>query len=121
MIPELKHIIETDAIILFEELYQTYNVEVPIQLVTPDDIKKVQEMMGRTKNEYAYLNAMFTGLCIIVKNENDVKKKKELITKRDLYERYTKEVKFRYDVLSRMLSAKMAENEELKMTGTGGL
>lgn len=117
--PELRRIITTPVMDVYEELRKAYSRPIPQGFDTVDDLRSAMELMARAKNEYAYLNSMHAGLEVLTKIEKDSEMKQELMMRRDLYDRFAREVKFRYEALSRMLSAKQSMNRELDMTRGG--
>lgn len=104
---------------LFEYLTDTFGEEVPTQLISIEDMQKAGELLGRLTNQYSYL-VNISSLAKIkkrnVKRYGSKEQYEDAVDREEIINNMVEIVKHQYQSVSRCVTIKMANDNELRMT-----
>lgn len=104
---------------LNEYLQKNYKIEIPPAIHTADDLKHAAELLAKYSSLYSYFSQMALTSKILKRNLKAEKKDKQQIndalSREEIFGMYADLLKQAYNTISRMVTIKLAVNEELKM------
>lgn len=107
---------------LSQALIERYSMLIPEQISNIDDIGNIGTLLGKLANEKTFLYSLFCYLKVIARTEKNKGKEnrqvaEEMAMRRDAAEIMLDAVKGQYDAVSRMLTARKMELDEMRMSG----
>ena len=107
---------------LSQALIERYSMLIPEQISNIDDIGNIGTLLGKLANEKTFLYSLFCYLKVVARTENNKGKEnrqvaEEMAMRRDAAEIMLDAVKGQYDAVSRMLTARKMELDEMRMSG----
>ena len=116
-------LINMDPMTFMKWAINEFHIEVPTQIEDVDDASLVGELLARTSNSYSYLcelQGVFKILSRDAGRKGDKKMKEDIIDKNTLIDEIGKGIKQQYQTLSRMITVRHNNLEELKMSDGRG-
>ena len=107
---------------LSQALIERYSMLIPEQISNIDDIGNIGTLLGKLANEKTFLYSLFCYLKVVARTEKNKGKEnrqvaEEMAMRRDAAEIMLDAVKGQYDAVSRMLTARKRELDEMRMSG----
>lgn len=107
---------------LSQALIERYSMLIPEQISNIDDIGNIGTLLGKLANEKTFLYSLFCYLKVVARTEKNKGKEnrqvaEEMAMRRDAAEIMLDAVKGQYDAVSRMLTARKMELDEMRMSG----
>ena len=110
---------EMPPLALNQYLQENYKIEIPEAMHTAEDLKKAGELLSKYSSLYAYFSQMALTAKIMKRNLKAEKKDRQMIndalSREEIFSLYADLLKQAYNTISRMVTIKLAVNEELKM------
>ena len=116
-------LINMDPMTFMKWAINEFHIEIPTQIENVDDSCLVGELLAKTANSYFYLcelQGVFKILSRDAGRKGDKKLKEDIIDKNTLIDEIGKGVKQQYQTLSRMITVRHNNLEELKMSDGRG-
>ncbi|AZS49246.1 hypothetical protein BpsS140_00053 [Bacillus phage vB_BpsS-140] len=114
----LSRLATLSAVEVVERLSNSILEDVPEGITTEDDIKKLEILLGRLPNNYAYVVELLgysRSMVRTYKREKEKEKYENAMDLRDALENIASAIKLQYQGVSRMLTAYEQRDEENKM------
>ena len=113
-----KELMEMSPMDLNAFLQKSYRIEIPEAINNADDLKKAGELLSKYSSLYSYFSQMALTAKIMKRNYKAEKADKNIVndalSREEILSLYADLMKQSYNTISRLITIKLAVNEELK-------
>ncbi len=95
-----------------------FHIPVPEQIKSIEDANKAATLLSKYSNNYLYLVELYNNFKVLsrkARRDKDMDKYEEYVDKRDIAEYMAKGVKLQYQAVSRMITIRQGNLDELSM------
>lgn len=103
---------------LIDYMFDTFVEDVPVSIVSIEDMKKASELLLKLSSSYSYLCALLSYAkvkCREAKRNLSKAEYEDMVDKKDIISNITEAVKHQYAAVSRSVTIHIENNNELKM------
>lgn len=119
---DYQKVLEKGTIELIEWLNNEFSVDMPDEIMTPDDMDEAAKLLMQLSGYYSYLCSLFSYAKIYtraLKRGDDKEKYEDMVDRRDAIEKMLDAVKQQYAGVSRAVAIRIENNQELRMNSGG--
>lgn len=105
---------------LADYLLANYTVEIPVSAETPDDLKRIGNLLGTLSNSYSFVMSLLMYAKVNIRECRRQGEKvlvDDAIDRKNVLEDFVSILKMQYSAVSRLISARQQAAEEMKMMG----
>lgn len=109
---------------MIDWLLKEFDLEIPGEIITPDDMDEAAKLLMQASSYYSYLCALLSYAKVYVrdlKRQGPSKKLdyEDMVDRKEILQNFADSVKQQYSAISRAVTIRIENNQELRMNANG--